>query len=156
MLSSSRSLWWKPPIPVAEVVALLPRAPPPPGSLITTTLVCRRRDCTAQATPSGRRALEEPAQRGGLDPKAMRPWQFDLPSLAEMAQPGWVAQVRDWELFWARHKVWQGYVQHRARRNARPRTVHEEWWGLHDLPSVEAVRANFYCLLQRACMHACT
>ena len=71
----------------------------------------------------------------------MRPWQFDLPSLAEMEQEDWIGKVRDWELFWARHKVWQNYVQHAARRGAKPRVAHEEWWGLHDLKSVEAVRA---------------
>ena len=115
----------------------------------------KRRDCTAQASSSGRRTLEEPAQRGGQDTQSMRPWQFDLPSLADMEQEDWMGKVRDWELFWARHKVWQNYVQHRARRGAKPRTAHEEWWGLHDLESVEKVRtiAVFCALPWSEAMH---
>lgn len=90
------------------------------------------------ASSSGR-ALEVPEQRGGMEPSSARPWQFDLPTLAEMQEGGWVDKVRDWELFWARHKVWQNFTQYKARKNAKPRREHEEWWGLHDPVAVQKV-----------------
>lgn len=84
--------------------------------------------------------LEQPAQREETGSTTYRPWQFDLPTLAEMRHEDWPEKVRDWEMFWTRHAVWQNYIQYSSRKNAKPRPRHEEWWGLHDVESVTMVR----------------
>ena len=63
----------------------------------------------------------------------IRPWTFDLPSMDEMhSNKDWLSAVRDWELFWARHAVWQDFVSYTSRRDAKRRPQHEQWWGLDD------------------------
>jgi hypothetical protein len=62
-----------------------------------------------------------------------RPWTFDLPSMEEMrSNEDWLSAVRDWELFWARHAVWQDFVSYTSRKDAKRRPQHEQWWGLDD------------------------
>ena len=86
-----------------------------------------------------------------MDPSSARPWQFDLPTLAEMQQEDWVDKVMDWELFWTRHMVWQKFIQYRARKNAKPRREHEEWWGLHDIGEVQKVACYKICMKAPCC-----
>ncbi len=90
------------------------------------------------ASTSGR-GLEHVAQRENSSSSAVRPWQFDLPTLEEMRHEDWPDKVRDWELFWTRHAVWQNYIQYSTRKNAKPRPQHEEWWGLHGIETVSEV-----------------
>jgi hypothetical protein len=57
-----------------------------------------------------------------------------------MKHEDWPERVRDWEMFWARHSVWQNFIQYKSRKTPKSRPQHEEWWGLHDEESVSAVR----------------
>lgn len=110
------------------------------GCLLSRTSDLRRGERVASTSGRGSHALEQTAPRGESSPSTFRPWQFDLPTLEEMSHEDWPDKVRDWELFWTRHAVWQNYIQYRTRRNAKPRPQHEEWWGLHDTASVTEVR----------------
>jgi hypothetical protein len=117
-------------------------------------LLCRTSDLrrgehgmVASTSGRGNHALEQSAPRGESSPSTFRPWQFDLPTLEEMRQEDWPDKVRDWELFWTRHAVWQNYIQYSMRKSAKQRPQHEEWWGLHDTESVTEVRHSWLYLI---------
>ena len=77
-----------------------------------------------QQRPCRRRAEADDGDAGGpLDaapppppplPELVRPWEADLPSLADMAAPGWPSRVRDWPAFWAMFAAWRRHLARRA------------------------------------------
>ena len=65
----------------------------------------------------------------------------------DMLSEDWLTKVKDWELFWTRHMVWQEYVtmssyimsNKKRQKDLRGWQQHQEWWGIDDVKPVKAV-----------------